>query len=376
MKIALILPGFSAHERDWCIPVLLDYVRALSRTDEVHVFTLRWPEQRARYRVFGVDVRALGGTPRLGPRVVGLWARALAAITAEHRRRPFDVLHAFWADEPGWVAALAGAWLRRPVLLSLAGGELVGLPDIRYGLQLLPGRRALVGWLMRRAALVTAGSDYMLSLARDQVPVPDQAHLRRAPLGVDVDRFVPCATSPPNGHANRHAIGLNVGALYPVKDQARLLRVAARLPRVQVRIAGQGPHLAGLQSLAGRLGVADRVEFLGAVEHGALPGVYAAADVFVQTSRHEAQGMALLEAAACGVPAAGTPVGVLPELGMAADSEEAMVFALRELLGDAPRRQLLGQAARARVVDIFSLEAAQRRFQRLYEEAAVSAGSP
>ncbi|MGP1614910.1 MAG: PepSY domain-containing protein, partial [Pollutimonas bauzanensis] len=43
-----------------------------------------------------------------------------------------------------------------------------------------------------------------------------------------------------------------------------------------------------------------------------------AADVFVQTSRHEAQGMALLEAAACGVPPVGTPVGVLPELGLSA----------------------------------------------------------
>lgn len=366
MKIALIVPGFSSNEQDWCIPALLDYVRALSRTDEVHVFTLRWPEWNARYSVFGADVWALGGRARLGPRVVGLWARALGAISAEHRRAPFDVLHAFWADEPGWVAALAGARLRRPVLLSLAGGELVGLADIGYGLQRLPGRRALVRWLMRRAALVTGGSDYLLGLARAHLPGRQQHRLRRAPLGVDLTRFTPGAAP-----ANDHVIGLNVGALYPVKDQALLLRALARLPEtVSVRIAGQGPLLAQLQGLAAGLGLAARVQFLGPVDHGALPAVYAGASVFVQTSRHEAQGMALLEAAACGVPAVGTPVGVLPEVGLPAADEATLAETLGGLLGDPARRKALGQAARERVEEEFSLEGTMRRFRALYGEVA------
>jgi glycosyltransferase involved in cell wall biosynthesis len=366
VKVALVLPGFSAHERDWCIPVLLDYVRALSRTDEVHVFTLRWPERRARYAVFGADVRALGGTARLGPRVVGLWARALSAIAAEHWRRPFDVVHAFWADEPGWVAALAAAWLGRPMLLSLAGGELVGLRDIGYGLQTLPGRRALVRWLMQRATLVTGGSDYLLAQAREQLPPNRAPRLRRASLGVDLERFAP----PANGQEPARAIGLNVGALYPVKDQARLLCVAARVPGLTLRIAGQGPLLAPLQALAAKLGLDGRAEFLGPVDHAALPGVYAAADVFVQTSRHEAQGMALLEAAACGVPAAGTPVGVLPELGLPASTEAELAETLTSLLADAPRRQARGEAARQCVREKFSLEGAMAHFRALYAELA------
>jgi len=39
--------------------------------------------------------------------VAGLWLAALRAIAAEHRRARFDVLHAFWVDEPGWVALSA-----------------------------------------------------------------------------------------------------------------------------------------------------------------------------------------------------------------------------------------------------------------------------
>ena len=43
------------------------------------------------------------------------------------------------------------------MVLSIVGGELIGLPDIGYGLQRLPGRGALVRWLMQRATLVTGG---------------------------------------------------------------------------------------------------------------------------------------------------------------------------------------------------------------------------
>ena len=366
MKIALLVPGFSAHERDWCIPVLLDYVRALSAVDEVHVFTLRWPERRARYRVFGADVRALDGRPRMGARVLGLWVRAVQAIAAEHARGRFDVIHAFWADEPGWVAALAGRWLRRPVVLSLAGGELVGLRDIRYGLQILPGRKTLVEWLMQGAAAVTAGSDYMLSLARQQWPAADQRRLHRLPLGVDLERFKAAAPASPNGAS----IGLNVGALYPVKDQALLLRAARHVPNVGLRIVGEGPLLSDLQTLAAKLGLADRVTFRGPLDHAALPAVYGTSSLFVQTSRHEAQGMALLEAAACGVPAVGTPVGVLPEVGLAASGEAALAEALGALLADAPRRRALGEAARERVHQDFGLEVALRRFRDLYAQVA------
>jgi len=364
VKIALVVPGFSSSERDWCIPALLDYVRVLSQEAEVHVFTLRWPERAGCYRVYGATVHAMDGRRHLGARAAGLWARAVRAIAVEHRRGQFDVVHAFWLDEAGWVAALAGGRLRVPVVLSVAGGELVGLRDIGYGLGLLPGRRLLGRWLMGRAALVTGGSDYLLRLIRQSVPDATHDRIRRAPLGVDLDRFSPTASTPAADAA------LNVGALYPVKDQAVLLRTAARLPGWTVQIAGDGPLLGRLRSLAAELGLEGRVEFLGAVEHGALPGVYAEAGVFVQTSRHEAQGMALLEAAACGRPVIGTPVGVLPEIGTMANTEVELAGALEALLDDPARWLRLGREARERAAEGFGLARAKRTFCELYAEAA------
>jgi glycosyltransferase involved in cell wall biosynthesis len=223
-----------------------------------------------------------------------------------------------------------------------------------------------VRWLLRRANIVTAGSDYLLALARAQMPSERHGRLRAAPLGVDLDRFRPAAA----GRQEQGWVGLNVGALYPVKGQAMLLRAAAPVPTVRVRIAGEGPLRVRLEQLAGELGLDERLDLMGGVDHGALAGVYGAARVFVQTSRHEAQGMALLEAAACGVPAVGTPVGVLPEIGWTAGTEVELAEALRQLLSDEPQRQALGQSARERVAERYALGPAVGEFRRLYAEAA------
>jgi len=64
MKIGLVLPGFSANEKDWCIPALLDYVRVLARANSVHVFALEYPYRRDDYDVFGATIHSLNGGNR------------------------------------------------------------------------------------------------------------------------------------------------------------------------------------------------------------------------------------------------------------------------------------------------------------------------
>jgi glycosyltransferase involved in cell wall biosynthesis len=289
--------------------------------------------------------------------VVGLWARTARAIAGEHRRGAFDVLHAFWVDEPGWVAAWAGRRLRVPVVLSLAGGELARMPDIGYGLSLLPGRRALVAWALGAASAVTAGSRYFCAQAAGVAP-----GIRWAPLGVDMDLFTPAgvAAVPP--------VLLSVGSLAPVKDHALLLRAfrraAPHVPGLQLLIAGQGALAGELARQASGL----PVHFLGAVDHAALPALYAPAALIVQTSRHEAQGLAILEAAACGVAPLGTAVGVLPEVGRAVAGEDALVDALVALLRDPAAVRALGHGARQRVQQDYALPVCVGRFVDLYAE--------
>jgi glycosyltransferase involved in cell wall biosynthesis len=371
VKVALVVPGFSAHEQDWCIPALLDYTRALAKQAEVHVFTLRWPERGGAYRVYGAQVHALDGRQHLGLRVLGLWARAVGAISAEHKRGRFDALHGFWLDEPGWVAAWAGQRLGVRVVLSLAGGELCRMPDIGYGLLLLRGRGRWLRAAARRAAALTAGSRYLCGRAEAYFCQHrmDTA-VQYAPLGVDLERFAPA--QPPAGGERV----VNAASLTLVKDQALLLRsfrrVAARRPRAELVIAGEGPLRGRLEAQAAGL----PVRFAGEVRHEALRALYTSAAVAAQSSRHEAQGMAILEAGACGTGAVGTPVGVLPEVGQPAANEAALAETLIELLADARRRRALAEAARARVVEGFELAAAVARFVRLYagELAAARVG--
>jgi glycosyltransferase involved in cell wall biosynthesis len=365
VKIGLVVPGFSANEQDWCIPALLDYVRMLAAQAEVHVFTLRWPERGGTYQVYGATVHALNGRKHLGARVLTLWARAVQAIAAEQRHGRFDVLHAFWLDEPGWVAAWAARQLAVPAVLSLAGGELSRLPDIGYGLLLWPGRGRLVRAAARQAATLTAGSRYYADRATAYFRAHGlEARVHVAPLGVDVDRFRPAPQSQAEG-----CRVVNVGSLTAVKDQALLLRafrrVSAAHPAAELIMAGEGALRATLEQLADGL----PVRLAGMLPHDRLPAWYAGAAVFAQTSRHEAQGMAVLEAAACGLPIVGTPVGVLPELGLAVSGEVELAEALLGLLSDGPRRRGLAERGQALVRERFALPVTVARFAELYAGA-------
>jgi glycosyltransferase involved in cell wall biosynthesis len=370
MRIALIVPGFSADERDWCIPALLNLARALAREHAVQVFALRYPHRRGAYRVHGVPVCALGGALAAGAARGPLLARALAQIVAHG---PFDVVHGFWADEPGALAALAGRITGARSVAAVMGGELVGLREIGYGGQLSRLNRLLCAAALRGADAVTVGSPYLAHIARRWAAPP---RLSVAPLGVDERMFRPAAKGDAAEHLPGEPALLHVASLVPVKDQATLLRAFARvaeaLPAARLHMVGAGPLLGPLQALAGELGVAERVVWHGAVAHERLPALYRAADLHLLASRYESQCLATLEAAACGTPTVGTAVGLLagqPALGVATPvgDAEALANAALALLRDGRRRRALGDAAYALASRRYSVGRTASDLVALYE---------
>jgi glycosyltransferase involved in cell wall biosynthesis len=376
MRVGLVLPGFSADANDWCIPALRNLVRQLATVADLHVFTLRYPGRPVRYELFGARVTALGGGEARGLGSAGLWRRTASALAAEHRAHPFDVLHAFWAGEPGFVTALMGRALRIPTVVSLAGGELARLRDIGYGGLLRRAERMKTRLALRFARVVTAGSAPTIESATAWLGSRPPWRMRRIPLGVDLAMFSPADVRPGDGVPRL----LNVASLSWVKDQATLLRAAAVLRErgyaFELEIAGSGPLQGELRSLAGRLDLDSTVAWRGEIVHDRLPHEYQRAQLFVLSSRHEAQSMVALEAAASGLPVVGSSVGVLPELAPAAarvapvGDANGLADAIAGLLSDEPSRIRSGQAARSRAVADYGLELCTTRFHDLYREVA------
>lgn len=368
MRIALITPGFSADESDWAIPALQTLAVALAREHDLHVFSLRYPAAGC-YTWGGFTHHAIGGGQRFGFASPGIWEKTISAVVAQHRRLPFDVLHAFWADEPGLVAVSAAAVIKRPVVVSIGGGELSYLPDIEYGTQHSFIRSQIIRLSFRGAKAVTAGSAYQLQLAQQQKL--DMTKASRVPLGVDTSRFKPAETA----LSDRPTI-VQAASLTPVKNQALLLETLALIrretPNIQLLLAGDGPFRSELEALAHSLHINGQINFSDAVPFEQMPDFFQQGHLYLQTSRHESQGMSVLEAMACGLPVLGTPVGVTADLAaLPATTDPAKLAAQAvELLCDSRLYETKRQEARRTVIDEYSLSKTIQRFQAIYRQVS------
>lgn len=370
VRIALIVTGgLDRGGRQRVIPALLALVGALARRHEVHAFVLRHYPEPCDYELLGATVHDLGradGIPGLGR-----WRQARRLFAAMTRLGPFDLLHAYWGIPAGVVGTAVADRLGIPSIVTLDSGELVGLPDIGYGLQRRWRDRRAIAATLRRTSRLTVCTAYMISLARAR-----GASVTEVPLGVDPRHFPPSA--PTAGAPWRL---LHVASLNPVKDQATLLRalaiVVAREPRVMLDIVGEDTLNGEIQRLARTLGVESAVTFHGFQPTDALGDFYRRAHLHVVSSRHEAAGVVTLEAACAGVPTIGTRVGYVAdwdgERAVAVDvgDAEGLATGILALLADPDRRARLGAAARAWAIE-HSAEWTAERFDAIYRDAVAS----
>jgi glycosyltransferase involved in cell wall biosynthesis len=271
---------------------------------------------------------------------------------------------------------LAAAVARRigiPSLVTFDSGELVSLPEIDYGLQRNWRGRLQVRLAAARATRVTVCTDYMRDLAR--------AHgidAEVAPFGVDAAALA-TERRRPDGPPWRL---LHVASLNRVKDQPTLLhafaRIVSRIPDAHLDIVGEDTLAGAMQSLAARIGVGQQVTFHGFQPTDRLREFYARAHLFIQSSRHEAAGIAVVEAAASGTPTVGTRVGYVadwsPDAALAVPVGDAVALgdAVVSLLEDCGQRERVATAARLRAAALHADRTAVR-FEQLYQSVAASA---
>jgi len=346
-KLALVVPGgvHGSGTQD-VIPAVLALVERLAARHELHVFALFQQPEPARWALRGAQVHAVGGCARAAP-----W-RALAAIAAEHRRAPFELVQSLWAGPCGMTAVLAARLLSLPAAVHVAGGELAALRDIGYGGLLTWRGRLRERWVLRRADAVTAASAMILTQIATQGVTG-----RRLPLGVDLRAWPPRAPRP--RRAGEPLRLLHLASLNRVKDQATLLRAVARaaaagLP-LRLDVIGIDTLGGAVQAQARALSLDDGlVRFHGFLPQAGCRSWMVQADLLVMASRHEAGPLALLEAAVAGVPGVGTAVGHFAEwaeqgaaLAVPAGDDEALARGILRLGADEPLRLALARRAQA-----------------------------
>lgn len=200
------------------------------------------------------------------------------------------------------------------------------------------------------------------------------------PNCVDAGRFQPGATT------LRERAGIPADAFVVVyvarfqafKNHAMLVesfaRVAAALPGAHLVLAGSGPLQPQVRAQVGRLGLQNRVTFLGEVPFAELPSVYAGADLMAISSDYESFCFAALEAMASELPVVTTDCAWVPNLvrpqngGLIVPVGDAAAFAsaVLALARDPDERRRMGRANREHVRTHYSWTASAAKLLAVY----------
>ena len=279
-----------------------------------------------------------------------------------------DVTLAFFGIPSGVVAWLLKKLYRIPYIVSLRGGDVPGFRP--YDFQLYHRLMApFLRVIWKNAARIVANSNGLRQLAsafdpRYQIPI--------IPNGIDLQSY---RSTDRDWSFPRL---LSVGRVVHQKGLDLAMRALGGLKQLtwEWRIAGDGPQMQILQSLAKELGIADRVQFLGWQSSEQLIESYKQANVFLFPSRHEGMPNAMLEAMASGLPIIATCIAGSEELvlddktGYLVPSEdiESLQTALKKLLSDPARREQMGYASRAHAEANYSWESTARQYALLLEK--------
>jgi glycosyltransferase involved in cell wall biosynthesis len=152
-------------------------------------------------------------------------------------------------------------------------------------------------WYMHKSVdtklrLATLLADIVFTASKESFRI-ERSKIRITGHGIDTDFFSPDASVVRGDHL------LSVGRLMPSKRHDLAIRQAAEMGR-ELRIAGEGPERANLETLAQALHV--HVQFLGGLSHERLRDEYRKASLFLHTSETGSLDKVVLEALACGLP--------------------------------------------------------------------------
>lgn len=288
-------------------------------------------------------------------------------------RSEFDLvkLNGAITNTPGDVNAahfIHSAWLRSPVHPSRLHRDFYGAYQWLYSILNAYWEKAA----FQQAKVIVAVSEKVKKELLE-ICVPEE-RIRVILNGVDLNEFSPSSNrrrdlALPEGVA----LALFVGDIRtPRKNLDTVLYALVQVPELHLAVAG-ATQRSPYPQLAAKLGLSDRVHFLGFRRD--VSEMMKAVDLFVFPSRYEACTLVLLEAMATGLPVitaatAGGAEIVTPECGVVlSDSEDRQTLAeaLTRLTSDRHLRSNMGQAARA-IAQQHSWTSKAQSYVDLFEE--------
>ncbi|HNH27420.1 MAG TPA: glycosyltransferase, partial [Anaerolineales bacterium] len=277
------------------------------------------PTIKQTQRSSGVHVTRFGAHKRVDDTLVD-W---FELIVEEHKREPFDLIHAYFLPMAGFVGTYAGKYLGIPSVVSIRGNDIE-----RAAFD--PGKFSHVMYALQNANAVTTNATVLAKKAIAFV----EREIHVIPNGIDTDCFKPMERN----EVLAEAIGLSMesGGLPPEigKQAPRLHKYVIGFVGELREKKGMVTLLYGYAQLAKKMPVSllivgevregeDKKAFdefkisnpqlpitvTGHIPHKDLPAYYSLMDIFVHPSLRDGMPNAVLEAMACGKTVIATPVG-------------------------------------------------------------------
>ncbi|MBI3737553.1 MAG: glycosyltransferase family 4 protein [Chloroflexi bacterium] len=353
------------------------------------------PSEKRTLSFEGVTVNRFGAHKRVDDTLVD-WSEF---IVEEHKREPFDMLHAYFLPQAGFVAAYAGKYLNIPSVVSIRGNDIE-----RAAFD--PSRFSHIMYALQNASAVTTNASELMKKTRAFI----DREIVLIPNGVDVKHFKPMTRNDVLAESlslNRPVIlseakGLSdnqrdssvaplpqsdmlpvigfVGELREKKGLLTLLSAYAQVIKERdaillivgdVRVGEDKQVFDEIRTSIIResksrvSNMEDRIIVTGYVSPKDLPAYYSLMDVFVHPSLRDGLPNALLEAMACEKPVIAAPVGgILDAITdcengrlVSVNDANALANTIEELLNDESLRSRLARKARETISNKFTLQA-------------------
>lgn len=293
-------------------------------------------------------------------RLVGFYAPELFAArlrTIVAALKP-AVVHAHAVRPAGVVAARALSGSDIPLVLTEHSGPLTAFWKTRHGYRQMNTAFAACH---ARIAVSDALRRNVLQL------FPESGPWEVIHNGIDLARFHAAPAT-----ARRQAL-LFVGSLHPVKGVDTLLHSLALLPdEISLTAVGTGPRQAELQALAARLGVHDRVSWLGSRTRDQVAALMREHAALVVASRAETFSLVAAEALASGMPVIATRCGgpeeiVPPDGGFLVPVEDAAAIAQAAMEIFCGRTRFDPATLQHYAVERFSMSSMVDRLEAVYD---------